>query len=68
MINVSGFKVFPREVEEILFRHEAVKEAAVIGVPDPLQGESVKAFVVLQESRTRSSSSAGYRRTRPARS
>jgi len=51
MINVSGFKVFPREVEEILFRHEAVKEAAVIGVPDPLRGESVKAFVVLQESK-----------------
>jgi len=51
MINVSGFKVFPREVEEILFRHEAVKEAAVIGVPDPLRGEAVKAFVVLQESK-----------------
>jgi len=51
MINVSGFKVFPREVEEILFRHEAVKEAAVIGVPDPLRGESVKAFVVLHESK-----------------
>jgi long-chain acyl-CoA synthetase len=48
MINVSGFKVFPREVEEILFRHEAVQEAAVIGVPDPLRGEAVKAFVVLK--------------------
>jgi long-chain acyl-CoA synthetase len=47
MINVSGFKVFPREVEEVLFRHEAVKEAAVIGVPDPVRGEAVKAFVVL---------------------
>jgi long-chain acyl-CoA synthetase len=51
MINVSGFKVFPREVEEVLFRHEAVKEAAVIGVPDALRGEAVKAFVVLQESK-----------------
>lgn len=49
MINVSGFKVFPREVEEILFRHDAVKEAAVIGVPDPLRGEAVKAFIVLNE-------------------
>jgi long-chain acyl-CoA synthetase len=49
MINVSGFKVFPREVEEILFRHEAVKEAAVIGMPDPLRGEAVKAFVVLKD-------------------
>jgi long-chain acyl-CoA synthetase len=47
MINVSGFKVFPREVEEVLFRHPAVKEAAVIGVPDPVRGEAVKAFVVL---------------------
>ena len=49
MINVSGFKVFPREVEEVLFRHEAVKEAAVVGIPDPVRGESVKAFVVLVE-------------------
>jgi long-chain acyl-CoA synthetase len=47
MINVSGFKVFPREVEEVLFRHDAVKEAAVVGVPDPVRGEAVKAFVVL---------------------
>src|SRR2546425_4727876 len=51
MINVASFKVFPREVEEVLFRHEAVREAAVVGVPDPLRGEAVKAFVVLQEGR-----------------
>jgi len=51
MINVAGFKVFPREVEEVLFRHAAVKEAAVVGVPDPVRGEAVKAFVVLQEGR-----------------
>jgi long-chain acyl-CoA synthetase len=49
MINVSGFKVFPREVEEVLFRHPAVKEAAVVGIPDPIRGEAVKAFVVLNE-------------------
>ena len=49
MINVSGFKVFPREVEEVLFRHAAVKEAAVVGVPDAVRGEAVKAFVVLAE-------------------
>jgi long-chain acyl-CoA synthetase len=49
MINVSGFKVFPREVEEVLFRHPAVKEAAVVGIPDPVRGEAVKAFVVLKE-------------------
>lgn len=47
MINVAGFKVFPREVEEVLFRHPAVKEAAVVGVPDPVRGEAVKAFLVL---------------------
>ena len=51
MINVAGFKVFPREVEEVLYRHEAVKEAAVVGVPDPVRGEAVKAFVVLREGR-----------------
>jgi long-chain acyl-CoA synthetase len=47
MINVSGFKVFPREVEEVLFRHAGVKEAAVIGVPDAVRGEAVKAYVVV---------------------
>jgi len=49
MINVAGFKVFPREVEEVLFRHAAVKEAAVVGIADPVRGEAVKAFVVLVE-------------------
>jgi long-chain acyl-CoA synthetase len=49
MINVAGFKVFPREVEEVLFRHPAVKEAAVVGAADPIRGEAVKAFVVLRE-------------------
>ena len=51
MINVSGFKVFPREVEEVLFRHPAIKEAAVVGVGDPVRGESVKAYVVLNSSK-----------------
>jgi long-chain acyl-CoA synthetase len=49
MINVSGFKVFPREVEEVLFLHPSVKEVAVLGRPDPVRGEAVKAFVVLKE-------------------
>jgi long-chain acyl-CoA synthetase len=49
MINVAGFKVFPREVEEVLFRHPAVKEAAVVGMPDAVRGEAVKAYVVLKE-------------------
>jgi long-chain acyl-CoA synthetase len=52
MINVSGFKVFPREVEEVLFLHPAVKEVAVVGRPDAVRGEAVKAFVVLKEGQS----------------
>lgn len=46
LIIVSGFNVYPAEVEEVLLRHEGVAEACVIGVPHPHTGESVKAFVV----------------------
>jgi long-chain acyl-CoA synthetase len=49
MINVAGFKVWPREVEEILCRHPKVREVAVIGAPDEDHGESVKAVIVPQE-------------------
>ncbi len=49
MVIVSGLNVYPREVEEVLYQHPAVKEAAVIGVPDKKRGESVRAFVVLKE-------------------
>ncbi|MGY5852781.1 MAG: long-chain fatty acid--CoA ligase [Candidatus Thorarchaeota archaeon] len=51
MINVSGFKVYPREVEDVLFEHEAVENAAVIGMPDPkIPGSDiVKAYVVLKD-------------------
>jgi len=48
MINRGGFKVYPREVEEVLYRHEAVAQAAVIGVPDPVYGEEVKAVIVVK--------------------
>ncbi|OKK14655.1 acyl-CoA synthetase [Streptomyces sp. CB00455] len=48
MINASGFKVWPREVEDVLYSHPAVREAAVVGVPDPYRGESVKAYVSLR--------------------
>src|SRR6185436_4146193 len=48
MIIVSGFNVYPSEVESVLFSHPAVMEAAVIGVPDSYRGEVVKAFVVLK--------------------
>jgi long-chain acyl-CoA synthetase len=49
MINVSGLKVWPKEVEEVLYEHPAIKEAAVVGLPDSRSGEAVKAFVVLKE-------------------
>ncbi|WP_405579763.1 AMP-binding protein [Streptomyces sp. NBC_01190] len=48
MINASGFKVWPREVEDVLYTHTAVREAAVVGVPDAYRGESVKAYVSLR--------------------
>lgn len=56
MINVSGFKVYPRELEDILFEHEAVENAAIIGIPDPnIPGsEKVKAYIVIKD---------GYRET-----
>ena len=52
MINASGFKVWPSEVETLMYQHPGVREACVIGVPDAHRGESVKALVVLRpESR-----------------
>jgi long-chain acyl-CoA synthetase len=50
MINVGGFKVFPSQVEEVLLRHPAIKEALVIGVPDDYLGERPAAFVTLVAS------------------
>jgi long-chain acyl-CoA synthetase len=47
-INAAGYKVWPREVEDVLYSHEAVREAAVVGVPDAYRGETVKAFVSLK--------------------
>lgn len=49
MINASGYKVWPSEVESILYGHPAVREACVIGVPDERKGETVRAVVVLDE-------------------
>ncbi|MFD8092035.1 class I adenylate-forming enzyme family protein [Streptomyces malaysiensis] len=48
MINASGFKVWPREVEDVLYTHPAVREAAVVGKPDAYRGETVKAYVSLR--------------------
>lgn len=48
MIIVSGYKVWPREVEDVLYQHPSVREVAVVGIPDDYQGEAVKAFVSLR--------------------
>jgi acyl-CoA synthetase (AMP-forming)/AMP-acid ligase II len=48
LIKCSGFSVFPSEVEGWLYKHPAVAEAAVIGIPDPYRGEAPKAFIVLK--------------------
>jgi len=52
MVNSAGLKIWPREVEEVLYTHEAIKECAVIGVADPLFGENVKACIVLRSGAT----------------
>jgi long-chain acyl-CoA synthetase len=46
MVNTAGFKIWPREVEEVLYRHPAVGECAVVGMPDAVKGEIARAFVV----------------------
>ncbi|MDM7274997.1 MAG: long-chain fatty acid--CoA ligase [Thermoprotei archaeon] len=49
LIKYKGYSVFPREIEEVLYKHECIKEAAVVGKPDPEAGEIPKAFVALKE-------------------
>jgi long-chain acyl-CoA synthetase len=49
LVIVSGFNVYPREVERVLDEHPSVAESAVVGVPDPRTGEAVKAVIVLRE-------------------
>jgi len=49
MIISGGENIYPRELEEVLYRHPQIQDAAVVGIPDPLWGESVKAFVVLRK-------------------
>ena len=49
LVIVSGFNVYPREVEDVLLRHPAVADCAVVGMPDGRTGESVRAIVVLRE-------------------
>ncbi|MCM3768792.1 long-chain fatty acid--CoA ligase [Neobacillus niacini] len=52
MIIASGFNVYPRDVEEVLYEHPSVQEAVVIGVPDPYRGEDIKAVIVLKAGKT----------------
>ena len=52
MIIVSGFNVYPTEVEEVLYRHPKVSKACVVGLPDDTTGERVKAYVVAKEGET----------------
>jgi long-chain acyl-CoA synthetase len=52
LIIASGYNIYPRDIEEVLYEHPAVQEAVVIGVPDPYRGETVKAFVVLKAGKT----------------
>jgi long-chain acyl-CoA synthetase len=52
MILSGGFNIYPRDVEEVLYLHPMIREAAVIGIPDAFQGERVKAFVVPQDGKT----------------
>jgi long-chain acyl-CoA synthetase len=52
MIIAGGFNIYPREIEEVLYKHAKIKEAAVIGVQDSYRGETVKAFIVLRDGET----------------
>ncbi|WP_026695736.1 long-chain-fatty-acid--CoA ligase [Peribacillus kribbensis] len=52
MIIASGYNIYPRDIEEVLYEHPAVQEAVVIGVPDEYRGETVKAVLVLKSGKT----------------
>lgn len=52
MIIAGGYNIYPREVEEVLYEHEAIQECVVAGIPDPYRGETVKAYIVLKEGMT----------------
>jgi long-chain acyl-CoA synthetase len=51
MINASGFKIYPRRIEDALYEHGSVAEVTVIGIPDEYRGEAPKAFVKLKEGK-----------------
>jgi long-chain acyl-CoA synthetase len=52
IIIASGFNIYPREIEEVLYEHDAIQECIVAGIPDPYRGETVKAYIVLKQGAT----------------
>ena len=64
MIVVSGFKVFPNEVEDVVSQHSGVRECAAIGVPDKHSGEIVKLFVVRESDRLTADEVVAYSKAR----
>ena len=69
MINAGGFKVWPREVEEVLYRHPAVREAAVVAMPDHYAGERPLAYVALKDGQSATADEfIAYCKSRLARS
>lgn len=52
MIIAGGFNIYPREIEEVLYEHEKIQEACIVGVPDEYRGETVKAFIVVKDGQT----------------
>lgn len=52
MIIASGYNIYPREIEEVLYEHKGIQEAVIAGIPDPYRGETVKAYIVPKEGVT----------------
>ncbi len=52
MVIAGGYNIYPREIDEVLFEHPKIKEACAVGIPDPYRGETLKAFVVLNNGQT----------------
>jgi len=52
MIITSGYNVYPRDIDEVFYRHPKVLEACAIGIPDPKRGENIKVFIALKEGET----------------
>jgi long-chain acyl-CoA synthetase len=52
LIIVGGFNVFPREIDELIYKHPKVKEGISVGLPDPCKGERIKVYIILKEGET----------------